>query len=464
MSRLPYAAFLVVVASLLPSTSIADDLQAGIAMVDITPPKGYRMSGYFSERLSTGTKDPLFAKALVFRQGGTTAALVFCDIVGISSDVATRARQRSNRETGIPQAHIAICATHSHTGPLYFGALREHFHQRSLKKLGKDPHEEQDYPDQLVKGIVTAIKQAHSALQVVNLSAGYASENRLSFNRRFHMKNGSVRFNPGQLNPEIVRTAGRIDPQVGIVSISKPGRGNPLGAIISFALHLDTVGGTEYSADYPRFLQDRLRETFGSEFISMFGAGTCGDINHADVTVRGRRSAQEIGTMLGTTVAQRTEKLAAVGKPSLDVRRAVIQAPLQSYTKEEIARAGEQMAQVDSRQVPFLERVKAYKIMALQLRKGTSLPIEVQVFRLSKDVAIVTLPGEVFVDLGIAIKAASPFKTTLVIELTNDAPGYIPTRKAFAEGSYETVNSRVKPGGGELMLETAVQLLQELNR
>ena len=109
-----------------------------------------------------------------------------------------------------------------------------------------------------------------------------------------------------------------------------------------------------------------------------------------------------------------------------------------------------------------LGRVEAYKILALQLREGTTLPMEVQVFRLSRNVAIVTLPGEVFVELGMAIKQSSPFKTTLVIELTNDGPGYIPTRKAFVEGSYETINSRIKPGGGEMMVETAVRLLKEI--
>jgi neutral ceramidase len=75
---------------------------------------------------------------------------------------------------------------------------------------------------------------------------------------------------------------------------------------------------------------------------------------------------------------------------------------------------------------------------------------------------VVGLPGEVFVDLGLAIKQASPFATTLVIELCQDDPSYIPTRKAFAEGSYETVNSRIAPGGGELMVDAAVQLLKEL--
>ena len=76
--------------------------------------------------------------------------------------------------------------------------------------------------------------------------------------------------------------------------------------------------------------------------------------------------------------------------------------------------------------------------------------------------AIVTLPGEVFVEFGLQIKLNSPFKTTIVVELANDAPGYIPTKKAFVEGGYETINSRVAPGGGEQMVEAAISLLNEL--
>jgi hypothetical protein len=78
-------------------------------------------------------------------------------------------------------------------------------------------------------------------------------------------------------------------------------------------------------------------------------------------------------------------------------------------------------------------------------------------------VAIVTLPGEVFVELGLHVKSSSPFKTTLVIELANDAPGYIPTKKAFVEGGYEVMNSRVAPGGGEAMAETAIRLLNKVH-
>ena len=92
---------------------------------------------------------------------------------------------------------------------------------------------------------------------------------------------------------------------------------------------------------------------------------------------------------------------------------------------------------------------------------GPALDAEIQVIRLNRDVAIVLLPGEVFVELGLAIKRGSPFKHTLVIELSNDNPAYLPTEKAFKEGGYETVNSRIVPGGGERLAEAAIQLLKE---
>jgi len=156
--------------------------------------------------------------------------------------------------------------------------------------------------------------------------------------------------------------------------------------------------------------------------------------------------------------------LKAVAEPALAVRSEIVQAPLQRYGPKEVAWARENIKKVGTRELSFLRQVEAYKILAVEMRRGETMPIEVQVFRLARGVAVVGLPGEVFVDLGLAIKRASPFPTTLVIELCQDAPGYIPTKKAFAEGSYETVNSRIAPGGGEMMVEAAVRLLKALGR
>jgi len=437
----------------------ADALEAGVAACDITPPVGYRMSGYFHERLSTGTLNPLKAKALVLKQGDARAAIVSCDLIGLSLDVSNRARAEASARTGIPVENILLAATHTHTGPLYGGALREHLHNQAVAKHGQDPCEAVDYPKDLAAKLAQVIADANAASKPVSLAAGVAEQQGLAFNRRFHMKDGSVRFNPGVLNPNIVRPAGPIDPQVGVVMVHDAG-GKTHAGLVNFALHLDTVGGTKYAADYPFFLEEGLREAYGKAFVLLFGTGACGDINHIDVTKKERLKTETIGRTLAEAV--KAADLKPVAKPALAVRREIVRAPLQQFDAEKKAWAREAIQKVGTRQLPFLEQVEAYKILAVEMREGDTLPLEVQVVRLSGDVAVVGLPGEVFVDLGLAIKKASPFATTLVIELCQDAPGYIPTRKAFAEGSYETVNSRVAPGGGEMMAEAAIRLLKEL--
>jgi len=133
----------------------------------------------------------------------------------------------------------------------------------------------------------------------------------------------------------------------------------------------------------------------------------------------------------------------------------------------------------------MMDQVVAYKIVMLDhLRNGTAdaetenlincglsrtwvgvgaqLPAEVQVIALGQDLAIVCLPGEVFVELGLAIKQASPFRTTLVVELCNCVEMlYVPTRVAYALGSYEVTNTALQPGAGEALAEAAVCLLRQ---
>ncbi len=84
--------------------------KAGVAVADITPPTGYRMSGYFSERLATGTLDPLKAKAIVLADGDSRAAVVCCDIIGLCPDVSSRARRQASKKTGIPAENIVLAA------------------------------------------------------------------------------------------------------------------------------------------------------------------------------------------------------------------------------------------------------------------------------------------------------------------------------------------------------------------
>ena len=109
--------------------------QVGLAEIDITPPVGYRMDGYFYERLNTGQRDPLMAKALVFQQGATRAALVVSDLLGMPQSMSSEVRALAARRTGIPAANIAITATHTHTGPLFAGERARVFSEQAAAKF-----------------------------------------------------------------------------------------------------------------------------------------------------------------------------------------------------------------------------------------------------------------------------------------------------------------------------------------
>jgi len=441
-------------------------LEVGLGQVAITPPVGYRLAGYFYERLSTGVHDPLFARAIVFRQGDERFALVECDLCQTSADVVARARAMAESRTGIPADHIAICSTHTHTGPDYFGALAEHLHRIALHDhAGVDPARTVDYPTMLGDRIVQAIIVASASVQPAELAAGDTAQPNVAFNRRYVMTDGTVAWNPGKLNPKIARPAGPIDPRVDILRVTRSG-GATAAVLTRFPLHPDTAGGTEYSADFPHYIEETVRSRLGTNVASIFAQGTSGNVNHVDVSndspQKGPDESARIGRLLGNAVCDALPTLSRVTRPTLAIATKTVHLPLQHFSSDEIAKARQAFEKIQERKLPFLVGVRATKIMRIEERHGGPIAAQVQAVRLGDDTAIVLLPSELFVEFGLAIKARSPFPHTIVIELANDSFGYVPTRKAFDEGAYEPTNATIEPGGGERLVEAAVGLLGRL--
>ncbi|HYE99026.1 MAG TPA: hypothetical protein VEJ18_08950, partial [Planctomycetota bacterium] len=104
------------------------------------------------------------------------------------------------------------------------------------------------------------------------------------------------------------------------------------------------------------------------------------------------------------------------------------------------------------------------KILAPQ--QGQERKTWIQALRIG-DVALVGVPAEFFTGLGLEIKRRSPFRHTFVAELANDWIGYLPDRKAFELGGYQTwtgLHSYAEPGTGEAVVDEAVRLLEALAR
>jgi len=130
-------------------------LRVGVAEADITPPKGFLVAGYYTERIATGTIDPLKARAMVFRTEQVQAAVVTCDLTHISADLTVEVRRRASARTRIPAEHIIVTATHSHTAPDYTKDLYEY-----LGTSAEAVRKERPYAAKLVSGIVDAIADA----------------------------------------------------------------------------------------------------------------------------------------------------------------------------------------------------------------------------------------------------------------------------------------------------------------
>ncbi len=456
------AALTLTLALTLPSQ--AGPLSAGAAAVDITPPNGCPMAGYYSFRGAEGTHDPLFAKALVFEKDGTTVALVSLDLITTTRGLVEEARKLIEKQTGIPTRNVMISATHSHTGPvLWDGSARADFLTGNGNKIARD------YIAELPGKIAGAVKKAHDARKPARVSFGVGKEDGLAFNRRFHMTDGTVGWNPGKKNPKIVRPAGPTDPAVPIVLIETDEKQpRPLAVYVNFAMHLDTVGGLHYSADYPHTLAKALAAVKGDDFVTVFTTGCCGDINHINVESaapqKGPGEAARIGTRLAAEVLRTFDGLHPAGDGALRVSSETVELALPAVTADDGVAAKRVLADLEGKAKPapkFLDQVQAFKVLDVAERLGKPLAVEVQVISLGDDIAWVSLPGEIFVELGLQIKRGSPFRQTVVAELANGSVGYIPNRVAYAQGNYEVVSARCAAGSGEKLVDSAVKQLRE---
>ena len=392
------------------STAPPTGLEVGAAEVEITPPRPMRLAGTFTERVSTGVKDPLRAKAFVFRQGESSAVLVFCDVLGVPVGVTFRAREAAARKTGIPAARIAVAATRGPAGPLYFGAMHRILRERAITASGTDPCDF-DYAAFLIARIVEAVEKADQARRPARLEAGLL-------------------------------------PELGLL-LARDERG-PYASLAVVGQRQEP-GGTAWSAGFPRALEAALREGLGGRLISGFGSAPAGDAFVGEA----------VGAKLGASALAAVPRLSPAGPGPLAVANERVDIQMQRYPVEQVDHARQNMGKVGTQELSTVDQARICAILHLQ-ELPSFLPMEVQVFRFGSDIALVALPGEVFLELGHAIQRASPFRTTLVVQLANDHPGAIPSREAFADGRGRVAHARVEAGAGEKLVESALRLLGTL--
>ena len=428
-------------------------LRAGFARTEVTPTVGMEIPGGFAKNFSTGVHDPLWVEAAYFTDGTVRLAVVGVDLIVIPFDMAAAARQQAEARCGIPANNIMIGASHTHNG----GPVD------SCWAVERDDA----YCAFAAERIADAVLKACETAVEARIGCGLGREEGVGFNRRFRMKDGTIRTHPGKMNPDIVAPAGPIDPDVAVIAVEDTG-GNLLGCIVNFALHGTALSGSLISADWPFYMRNTIRGGLGADIGVVFLNGACGDVTQVDNRDPrpgefGEAWARRVGMSVGSAALNVLAKLEFKAEAPLAVKSEELSLPIRDLgtSDEELVKREAPGIGLGTGDEIYLKEAALVREMKAE---SPTVTVEIQAMRIG-EAGIVGNPAEYFCQFGLNIKQASPWKPTMVVELTNGCCAYVGTAEAFLGGGYEVRTARcsyLAAGAGEQIADTSARLLCQL--
>lgn len=442
-------------------------LQVGYARVDITPPQGSRLSGYYKVRRADGVLDPLEASCIVVSCEDVLAAIISVDNLGITKVNLDQVREKVSAETGFPMEAIFIHCIHIHTGPFV--------------DFQSDDPLDAEYAVLFTRKMIDAIKLARADLQPARMGYGVGHAPHIAFSRRFRMKDGSVRTNPGINNPEILCPIGQIDERVSVLRLD---RSADSLVLVHFANHPDSVGGCKITADWPGFMRRTVEQVLpGTKCVFINGAE--GDVGHVNVhpqggdlndmfmdfddVIRGYGHSRHMGRVVAGSVLQVYDKVEYTDVEQLRYIQRDILVPANLPKPEELPEAHRindlHNAGHDDK-IPYtgmmLTTVVAEAARMVRLEHAPEAFVLPIIGVAIGKVALIGIPGEPFTGVGLALKDTQEWDLVLPACNTNGKEGYFPMMEAYNEGGYEARSSNFKPGVAERIIDGGKQLLEQL--
>jgi neutral ceramidase len=385
----------------------AADLQIATAVVDITGPQGYQMGGYGARKeANRGVHDPLLAKVLLLKSDNRQFGIVTYDLVLFaSSRVAREAREK----LGI--SPVLQIATHTHSGP--------------IPKDRQSPEQDAWFRATEDK-VLQALREAQSRYMPAQLSVLEGSVY-IGHNRRKVKEDGTVAM--FWRNADRIPTA-PVDPRIGILRFTDAA-GRVLAVLVNYACHAVVLGpdNLDYSADWPGYMYRQLERQLGSPAVAYFIPGAGGDINPYN-------DKQPV-SQDGFGIAQKTGETVAAAVLSAMKAKPPVPETFDLQVSQEL--------------YDFRDRFKA----------DARVPTQATHILFSKDVGVLAIPAEPFVQHQINLRDQSPLKYTFLFGYAfggeGKFTGYIPTIQAAMEGGYgANYATRVAVGAGERLVDDAV--------
>lgn len=443
-------------------------LKVGFSRVDITPMLGIPISGYFKPRTAEGVLDTLQATAVAFENDGKKAVMIALDLLEIEQTLAKIYREKVAEAVNIPLEAVFISSLHTHTGP-----------ETSLD-TGNALVDE--YIEFLGKRIADVSVLAFKDLKNAKMGYGVGTAPNVAFVRRFRMKDGSIKTNPGVDNPDIVAPVGDVDERVNVVRFDREGAETVV--LVNFANHPDVVGGNLISGDWTALVRGSVEKILDNTKCAFFN-GAQGDVNHVNVhptggylndmfmdfddVARGYEHAKYIARVVTGGVLQAFDKVKYTDNDKLDYINRIIKVPSNMPDKKDLPEAYRIKELYDAgrdTELPYtgmmLTTVVAEALRMVKLENGPeSFDMTLSAVAIGP-VVFVGVPGEPFTSIGRGIKEYSGYELVSVTCLTNGSQGYFPARDAYTEGGYEARSSRFKSGVAEFIVDESKKMLDDL--
>lgn len=445
-------------------------MKTGFSRVCINPPLGVPMVGYYEKRRVKGIHDDIFACAIAFDDGESKSIIITVDICLLSTEQCNYFRGKIANAAKIRKEGVFINCTHTHTGPSI-----------GFEKLsGLEGSDEYDkfFEESLCK----VASDAFSDMRDSKFSYAEGLARDVSFVRRFRMKDGSVRTNPGIHNPDVSHPLGEVNETVKLIRVDRDG-GEGIVLLI-YGLHADVVGGEYISGDWPNVVRSTVEKVLdGTKCIFLLGSQ--GDVNHINVNPtlgqrrdlnydsfdgvpRGYGHALHIGrTIAGAAIGiyGKAEPFSS-DKMSFSSKTVSIPSNKDNSRIEEAKKIKELYESGRAHELPFgdmeLTTAVAEALRICELENGPeSFDFTLSALKIG-ELVFAGMPGECFTEIGRRIERDFGGKHIMISCLTNGGDSYFPTSSAYDEGGYEARTSRLKKGGDDIIVDGMLALVSEL--
>ncbi len=447
--------------------------QTGYAAVNINPPLGIAVSGYYVPRYAKGFLDDLTVSALVLSLDDKKIVLLSADICEMVDPITQMICDRIAEKTEFDRDSIFFSNTHTHTGP---HLVKPDYFDADTEQINK-------YFDFFLDRIADAVTLAMNDLRPTKMGyiTGYAPD-RVAYIRLYKMKDGSTQTCPPVNDPNIDHPIGTLDQRVHVVRFDREGTDSLV--LVNYGLHADTVNGEMLSSDWPGWMRRTLEKALdGTKCIFFNGAEgdvgstnvhpTGGDMNDTEISfdneMKSPGMARFIGRAIAGTVLQVYDKVHYVDVDTIDIIKKPVALPLNVPAPDQIPLAHEYKKYHDMGRddlIPYTGMelttvvAEAYRICSLENGPAES-HVNITGVRFG-DVAMIGIPGEPFTEIGVRIKESDALPLIMPCALVNGYAGYFPTKAAYDAGGYEARSSNYKSTVGDALVDAAHELIHEL--